>query len=167
VAHVLADRDGCTAELCAAFGLLRDKSQVSENIREHKYESYVLHHALEWPQSSLSPVAAAVPTPSALPAASPTAPPGAASPAPAKPNGLFFPSSSSIPAVSIMSAEPSAPPSAGADAPKPPAGTDKPAATAARKPTPPPPRRPANPTNPTNLVPPARAAGTSEPPGDQ
>jgi hypothetical protein len=172
VAHVLADRDGCTAELCAAFGLLRDKSQVSDNIREHKYESYVLHHALEWPQSSLSPVAAAVPTPSASPAASPTAPPGAASAAaapPAKPNGLFFPSSSSIPAVSIMSAEPSAPPSAGADAPKPPAGADKPAATAARKPTPPPrrPANPANPTNPTNLVPPARAAGTSEPPGDQ
>src|ERR1700686_5675891 len=31
-AHVLADRDGCTAARCDAFGLLRDTRQVSDNL---------------------------------------------------------------------------------------------------------------------------------------
>src|ERR1700676_2257106 len=39
VAHVLANREGCTADRCAAFGLLRDTSQVSDNLHGHKYES--------------------------------------------------------------------------------------------------------------------------------
>jgi hypothetical protein len=152
VAHVLADRDGCTADLCAAFGLLRDKSQVSENISEHKYESYVLHHATEWPQSPLSPVAANVPPAAAQPAAPPPGPPSPppsgsppqANAAPGK--GLYFPSSASIPAVSIMSAEPSGPPpgSAAPDAPK--------AAAPARKPAPAPAQTA---RRPTNIAPPA------------
>jgi hypothetical protein len=148
VAHVLADRDGCTADLCAAFGLLRDKSQVSENISEHKYESYVLHHATEWPQSPLSPVAANVPPAVAQPAATPpapaapppSAPPPQASAAPGK--GLFFPSSASIPAVSIMSAEPSGPPPGNA-APD----TPKPTPPPARKPAPAPAQTARRPTN--------------------
>ena len=156
VAHVLVDRDGCTTDRCEAFALLRDPSQITDNINSHKYESYILHHSSEWPQSPLSAVAAALP-----PAASPMTPPSSA-PATSAPQGkpgLFFPSSASIPPVSIMSAEPSAAPSSGAD--KPPAGADKPAATAARKPAPPQPAR--RPANPTNLVPPARAG---EPAGD-
>ena len=156
VAHVLVDRDGCTTDRCEAFALLRDPSRITDNINSHKYESYILHHSSEWPQSPLSAVAAALP-----PAASPMTPPSSAptTSAPQGKPGLFFPSSASIPPVSIMSAEPSAAPSSGAD--KPAAGADKPAATAARKPAPPPPAR--RPANPTNLVPPARAG---EPPGD-
>ncbi|HEY6255760.1 MAG TPA: hypothetical protein VIY51_08200 [Xanthobacteraceae bacterium] len=148
VAHVLADRDGCTANLCAAFGLLRDPSQVSDNISAHRYESYILHHATEWPQSPLSPVAANTPVmpPAPIaPAPTPAPTPGAAT-SKAVPNGLYFPSSASIPPVSIMNAEPSGPPPAGADA-----AAAKPPATAARKPspaTPPPARRPANPAPP-------------------
>lgn len=182
VAHVLADRDGCTADRCAAFALLRDTSQIADNINGHKYESYIVHHALEWPQSSLSPVAAATSVPSAATASSPTAPPSAApatAASAAKPNGLFFPSSASIPPVSIMSAEPPGAPPAGGEVAKPPASADKPpasgdkspasgdkpAATAAHKPAPQQPAR--RPTNPTNLAPPARAAGTGEPPANQ
>jgi len=141
VAHVLSDRDGCTADLCAAFGLLRDKSQVSENISEHKYESYVLHHATEWPQSSLSPVAANVPPAVAQPATPPpSGSPPQANAAPGK--GLFFPSSASIPAVSIMSAEPSGSPP-GTTAPD----TPKAAGAPARKPVPPPAQTAKRPTN--------------------
>lgn len=153
VAHVLVDRDGCTAELCAAFGLMRDKSQVSENITEHKYESYILHHAPDWPQSPLSPVAANVPV-AAAPVAAPPQPsasppqPGASAPqanaAPGK--GLFFPSSASIPPVSIMSAEPSGPPQGGA-APD----AAKPSAPATRKPASSPPAQTAR--RPTNIAP--------------
>lgn len=163
-AHVLADRDGCTANRCQAFALLHNASQIIDNISGHKYESYILHHAPEWPQSPLSPVAAVAPVPSP-PAALPTPPVGAAPAPPAKPNGLFFPSSTSIPAVSIMNAEPVGTPAPAADAAKPPTAAAKPAAAAARKPalqTQPAQR----PTGPTNLVPPARAAGTSEQPGD-
>jgi len=148
VAHLLVDRDGCTTDRCEAFAFLRDPSRIADNINGHKYESYILHHSSEWPQSPLSAVAAAGPVPS-----SPSSAPATSAP-PAKP-GLFFPSSASIPPVSIMSAEPSAAPSSGADAAKPPAGADKPAATAARKPAPPQPAR--RPANPTNLAPPARA----------
>ncbi len=147
VAHVLADRDGCAAGHCEAFGLLRDANQISDNIGAHKYESYILHHASDWPQSPLSPVAsnnaqapAVTPAPAApVPAAPPGAAPAAA--ATAKTSGLFFPSSASIPPVSIMTAEPSGPAPASPD-------TAKPAAPAARKPAPAPStqtaRKPAN-----------------------
>jgi hypothetical protein len=149
VAHVLAHRDGCTADRCNAFGLLRDASQVSDNLSGHKYESYVLHHAAEWPQSVLSPVAVNSPPPSrSPPPALPAPAQGAASAAAGKPNGLFFPSSASIPAVSIMSAEPGGPAAASADA------TAKPPAPAARRPAP----STQQARRPTNLAAPAPAA---------
>jgi hypothetical protein len=106
VAHVLAFRDGCTAERCNAFGLLRDAAQVSDNLTGRKYEFYVLRHAAEWPPTAFSPVAANSPLPSNSAAPPPQTPAPAAKTAP---NGLFFPSSASIPAVSIMNAEPSGP----------------------------------------------------------
>jgi hypothetical protein len=165
VAHVLADRDGCTPDRCGTFGLLRDAGQVSENLTEHKYETYVMHHASEWLQSALSLMAAN--SPAASPA-SPTPAPPAPLPAPApnppsaaagKPNGLYFPSSASIPPVSIMTAEPSAAPQASAapaDAPA------RPPAPAAHKPATPAPTQQAR--RPANLAPPARL--TPDQPGD-
>jgi hypothetical protein len=139
VAHVLAVRDGCTADQCGAFAFLHDSSRVSDNIVGRKYEFYVLRHASEWPPSALSPVAVNVPPPpSQIPA------PGPASPAKAAPNNLFFPSSASIPPVSIMNAEPGGPPpQAGATADpaaKPPVPPRKPAQQARRPASPPPPR---------------------------
>jgi hypothetical protein len=153
VAHVLADRDGCTADRCYAFGLLRDPSQVSENLRAHKYESYVMHHVAEWPQSVLSPVAVNSPPPTRPPPPLPAPVQSAASAAAGKPNGLFFPSSASIPAVSIMSAEPGGPAAASAD------GTSKPPAPAARRPAPPTQQA----RRPTNLAAPAPAAASARP----
>jgi hypothetical protein len=153
VAHVLADRDGCTIDRCNSFGLLRDASQVSDNLAEHKYETYVMHHASEWLQSALSLMAANSPSASALPSlptpvASPAAAPSPPTVPAGKPNGLYFPSSASIPPVSIMSAEPSGPPQQGAAAD----AAAKSAAPGARKPAVPAPtqqaRRPANPAAP-------------------
>jgi hypothetical protein len=149
VAHVLADREGCRPDRCEAFRLLRDTSQVSDNLTGRKYDSTVMRHATEWLQSALSLVAtnsapaSAVPAPAAAPLPPPA--PNPTSAAAAKPNGLYFPSSASIPPVSIMSAEPTGgPQQAAADA----AGKTPPAVT--RKPTPPlqQARRPTNPAGP-------------------
>jgi hypothetical protein len=147
VAHVLAARDGCTEEHCDTFRLLRDTSQVSDNLSGRKYESYVMHHATEWFQSALSAMAANTgqpsPGPSPVPAPVPALPPNAAPAASAKTasGGLYFPSSASIPPVSIMNAEPTGPPQPGAAAAD---GTAKPPTQAARKPTAQQARRPIN-----------------------
>jgi hypothetical protein len=142
VAHVLADRDSCTAERCNAFALLRDSNQVADNLSGRKYDTVVLRHASEWLQSALSLVAtnsAAPPPPSSVPVASalptgalppPSLPQASASAAPGKSNGLYFPSSASIPPVSIMTPEPTGGPQAAAA----PADATKPPAAAARKP---------------------------------
>ena len=166
VAHVLADRDGCTADRCVAFGLLADTSQVSDNLLGHKYESYVSHHAAEWPQSVLSPVAANAPSaspssPSPAPPPAPLPTQNSASAAVGKPNGLYFPSSSSIPAVSIMNAEPTGaqqPGAAPADA------AAKPPTPVARKPAP---ATQQQAKRPPSVAPPVRLSPTPEPPGDQ
>ena len=150
VAHVLADRDGCTQARCGTFRLLRDTSQVSENLSGHKYESYVLHHATDWFQSALSAMAANAPAPAAqaapLPAPPAAVPPNSPMVASKTTSGsLYFPSSSSIPPISIMNAEPtgSSQQAAAPDA------SGKPATSAARKPAAAPPatqqaRRPTN-----------------------
>jgi hypothetical protein len=163
VAHVLADREGCTIDRCRAFGLLRDTSQVSDNLAEHKYDTYVMHHASEWLQSALSLMAAngspASPSPS-LPVPSPASAPSPPSVPAGKPNGLYFPSSASIPPVSIMSPEPSGPQQQGAAAD----AAAKSAGAGARKPPVPPvppatqqARRPASPAAPTGRTGPEQA----------
>jgi hypothetical protein len=130
VAHVLAERDGCTPSRCAALALLRDAGGVSANLAERPFEAFVKRYAASWPAAGSRPVASNPP-----PVATATAP---GSP-PKSPNSLYFPSSSSIPPVNIMTAEPAAPPphdtTGTAAAPTPPR---KPAAA-------PPPRQPTNP----------------------
>jgi hypothetical protein len=151
VAHVLADRDGCTESLCAAFGLLRDTSRVSDNLGGHKYESYVLQHSAEWPQSALPPVAANSASPSGQVA--PLASSAPAASAKGTPNGLYFPSSASIPPVSIMNAEPPGPQPQAATPPA--DATAKSPTSGSRKPNPPAPATPATQQarRPTNLAP--------------
>ena len=159
VAQVLAVHDGCTADQCRAFALLRDPSRVGDNLIGHKFDLVVLHHAAEWPASTSSPMAAigqsaaAAPStipPGGLPGGPPTAA-GVSSPPSGKgaASKLFFPSSASIPPVSIMTAEPATPPpsaapsSPAAGAPseaggKPPPSARKPAQAtqqASRRPT--------------------------------
>jgi hypothetical protein len=160
VAHVLADRDGCTAERCEAFGLLRDTSQVGDNLSGHKYESRVLHHAAEWPQSALSPIAAITPAPSLPPVPLPPPTQNSASASAGKPNGLYFPSAASIPPVSIMNAEPTPPQQSAAAPPDASARTPTPIA---RKPAP---ATAQQARRPANLAPPARPAPAPEQAGD-
>lgn len=101
-AHVLALRDGCTADRCGAFALLQDTSRISANLVERPFDAQVKRYAAAWPAAGSKPVASNVPP--AAPAPAPTA-------ATKPPGNLYFPSASSIPPVNIMTAEPApAPP---------------------------------------------------------
>ncbi len=55
-AHVLAVRDGCTAERCAAFALLRDAGVIKANLKAQVFDQYVSRYAADWDKSA--PVAA-------------------------------------------------------------------------------------------------------------
>ncbi len=102
-AHVLAVRDGCTAERCDAFALLQDTNVIKSNLKAQVFDQYVSRYAADW--NKTAPVADKQP-PLAAPAVS------ALEPAPAKTplSGKYdFPSADSIPPVSIMNAEPKLP----------------------------------------------------------
>jgi len=107
-AHVLARRDGCTADHCRTFSMLQDAGAIKANLKVHAFETYVERYASEWgkaaPVSERQPQAAA---PSTVPMASAnegSVPTGR----PVDPR-YDFPSAASIPRVSIMNAEPAAP----------------------------------------------------------
>jgi hypothetical protein len=107
VAHVLAGR-GCTEEKCAALKLFRDPRHVATNLRERSFDANVIVYAAAWnapPSTPAAPMAAAPAAPAfaSVPGVATT---GVATP----PSGKYdFPSSASIPAISIMSAEPAVP----------------------------------------------------------
>jgi hypothetical protein len=136
VAHVLATRDGCTPETCEAFALLGDATTVKRNLAARTLEDYVARYAATWSGQAAPAAAVAVSSPAALPL------PGMASPAetiagvsvttgsPA-PRPIDFPTSASIPPVSIMTEPPGASASA-AEAPpvRRPAAAASPAAPA-------------------------------------
>ena len=136
VAQVLQARDHCTPTECAAFRALTDNHQIITNMDEHLYEGFVNRYAAIWsvPQAAgTSPGMGAL---AAYPASMPTG----------RPTNADFPSSNSIPPVSIMSPEPAAraaptPATAAAPAARPspsPSQSPAPAApvTAAKKPAP-------------------------------
>ncbi len=148
VAHILAVRDGCTAQQCDTLALLRDRSRVETNLREQTFESYVNRHVAGWSTgaSSTHPEAAGPPAAAAA----------GATPTPGVPlsSRYDFPSAASIPPVSIMNAEPAGP------AAGPPAPAAQPAARAPVPRQPPPRSAPrAATSNPT----PAAAGGSSQP----
>jgi hypothetical protein len=103
VAHVLAARDGCTPKQCRALVVFQDASRISANLAERPFEARVQTHMADWPAAGSRPVASSAP-------AVPAAPASAAVAATKTPNNLYFPSSASIPPVSIMTAEPAARP---------------------------------------------------------
>jgi hypothetical protein len=136
VANVLMVRNGCSAERCDAFVLLRDATRVRTNLKDRTFDSTVARYAATWS------------TRAARTGASSQAPPPAAQQPSA---GINFPSAASIPPVSIMNAEPAAPPAS--------AATEAPAAAA------PPPRRPAPAARPAPPQPrPLPPPGTAQPP---
>jgi len=116
-AHVLAIRDGCTAEKCDAFALVDDASALKANLRAQVYDQYVSRYVAGW---SVPAPAEKPPAVSALPAPAPVASiavPGQIRPLAVKPGEHWdFPSAASIPAVSIMTSEPPLPQGAEAQA---------------------------------------------------
>lgn len=109
-AHVLARRDGCTAEHCAAFAMLGDTGTLKANLKAHVFDAYVDRYAAAWnkraPEAEQQSSAAAPVAPPSAPVAS--AAPPLASPRPVD-SRWDFPSAASIPPVSIMNAEPKLP----------------------------------------------------------
>lgn len=104
-AHVLAVRDGCTAERCDAFALLSDANVVKSNLKAQVFDQYVSRYAANWNKN-----AATAPVADRLPGA--VAPIAILPEAPAKapvPDKYDLPSSASIPPVSIMNPEPPLP----------------------------------------------------------
>ena len=93
VAHVLAARDGCTADQCSAFAWLEDTSRIKVHLAERPFDSRLKTYSASWPPPGSRAVATSVPSST----------PGAAA---RVPNNLYFPSASSIPPVNIMTAEP-------------------------------------------------------------
>jgi hypothetical protein len=100
VAHVMAEHEGCMADRCDALTRLRDSTRVQSNLRDHTFEERVKKYTAIWnaPRPADGLVAAVGP---------PVALPGAAGPGTVAPR-YDFPSSKSIPPVSIMA--PEAPP---------------------------------------------------------
>lgn len=100
-AHVLAARDGCTAEKCAAFAWLRDTAALKANLKAQVFDQYVSRYATAWNKAEPDgePVARAAEPPPGHPVSS----------------KYDFPSAASIPPVSIMNSEPPLP-KAAADA---------------------------------------------------
>ena len=105
-AHVLAVRDGCTTEKCAAFSMFQDTAALKANLKVRAFDTYVARYASAWGKSE--PPAGNEPQASAAPF-SPVASTGeAAAPHPIDPR-YDFPSAASIPPVSIMNSEPPLP----------------------------------------------------------
>lgn len=148
-AHVLANRDGCTADNCAAFAMLSDTNALKSNLKARVFDQYVARHAPNWRASPAAPPEPAVSQAPAAPAAPATA---SAEPAPGhvplSPQ-YDFPSADSIPPVSIMNAEPPLPKDAGT-------GTDASAQAAGRDSAATPPTPPSKPAQVRTQPPPTR-----------
>ena len=100
--QVLAVRDGCTADACEAFGFVYDDKKLRANMRDRLFDITIARYATNWPTRT-RPIASSSSGPTTPSSSGPITPPG--------PN-VQFPSSQSIPPVSIMTAEPPPAPSA-------------------------------------------------------
>jgi hypothetical protein len=103
VAHVLEGRDGCSIEKCDALARFKDGGHVLANLRARTFDEHVMKYTAVWnaPRPPEGPAMAAA-APSAPLPTSLSAPPPTVAPR------YDFPSSKSIPAVSIMAPEPGA-----------------------------------------------------------
>src|SRR5215468_3894454 len=102
VAHVLAQRNGCTADTCETLAWFIDQSHLLANLRDHTFDEHVAKFVAAWNGSPGAAVdgTAVVPSMAALPQ----------NPAPAVVSPRYdFPSSQSIPPVNIMVPESAAP----------------------------------------------------------
>jgi hypothetical protein len=97
LAHALAIRDGCTAETCKALDVLGDASRVRANLSGQTLDRYLDRYLTAWAQPAEVPVADAA-------AGQPATALGALGQH--RVVNIDFPTSASIPAVSIMNPEP-------------------------------------------------------------
>ena len=142
-AHVLALRDGCTAERCAAFALLGDAEVVKANLKAQVFDQYVSRYAADWGKSEpMVKAPAPAPVSSATESFAPSKTPLGSK--------YSFPSAASIPPVSIMNSEPPLPKAATEAQAAQPAQPAQPPAAAAT-PAPAPPKRPPPPGLPLPL----------------
>jgi hypothetical protein len=95
VAQVLTARDGCRPNSCYAFDLVQSRDQLVANMSERAYDVRVVRYSASWSDKPGGPVLAS--QSGSQPA--PQSPPF-------HPVNINFPSSASIPPVSIMSNEP-------------------------------------------------------------
>jgi hypothetical protein len=106
-AHVLAVRDGCTAEKCGTFAILQDATTLKSNFKVRAFDAYVARYAAGWGKGETAPEN---PPQASAPGTAPVASaPEPLSPAHPLDSRYDFPSSKSIPPVSIMNAEPPPP----------------------------------------------------------
>jgi hypothetical protein len=103
LAHVLVMRGGCSSDHCPALVMLHDPSHVRTNMIAQTLRHYVDQYREAWARSSIAPVAAVA-----------EAGPAEANAAGERkrPVDIDFPSSASIPPISIMNPEPKGPASA-------------------------------------------------------
>jgi hypothetical protein len=104
-AHVLATRDGCTAQACPAFGWVADPSVLKANLKANAFDTYVQRYAAAWSRAGKAEEPAKPTSPAEAPQANagPVDPPDIH---PSFSSRWDFPSADSIPAVSIMNKEP-------------------------------------------------------------
>jgi hypothetical protein len=160
-AHVLSNGDGCTLDRCPAFAWVNDSGVLKANMKVHAFETYVDRYSVNWGKPAAAAPAPEAPAPSAAatpesPTQAPVAALNQSAPALGRPVDpkWDFPSSASIPPVSIMNPEPARPKGEQAQA-----SQAAPAAAPAEAPVhqvPVPPRRPQPPQAPQSLAPPAR-----------
>ena len=132
-AQVLATRDGCTADKCPFFALVRDAGALKANLKARAFDTYVARYAPGWTVEEKTPPVADKP---AEPAVPPQAHAPDAGPAPVA-SKYKFPSASSIPPVSIMNAEPPLPTDGKVRTDPADAAGEKPSGPAAKLPVPP------------------------------
>lgn len=107
VAHVLVARDGCTAAMCPAFRSLTDQRQVVSNIEGRVYDGLVTRYTPTWSGALAAATdSGSAPSPASSAAAAAALIGGQPSLPTGKPTDAEFPSSASIPPVSIMTSEP-------------------------------------------------------------
>jgi hypothetical protein len=116
-AYVLQVRDRCMPDSCPAYASFTDHKQIASNMGERYYEGLLTRYAPAWnaPPATI----AAVPGAASLAGLPPSMPTG-------KPTTADFPSSSSIPPISIMTDTP-------APVPKPPSNAQAAPRPAAKK----------------------------------
>ncbi|MDB5654152.1 MAG: hypothetical protein JWQ94_1765 [Tardiphaga sp.] len=144
IGHLLLTRDNCQIGACPAYASLTTHDEIAAHMEQRTYDNLITRYAAGW--NAPLPSAAAVAGALGLPPSVPTG----------KPTNADFPTSASIPPISIMTPEPSL------NAPRPAAAANAqvaphPAAAAAKKPVAPKPARPVQ-SAPVPLAPPPAAA---------